>query len=91
MCDDCTYKFITLGSPCVALINLTCSYYRYCKLLTYDEHYAPDVAIAGPLNFMEKKGFVISSEIDTHRVAILPNFKTCVYDEERNKFCWCRR
>lgn len=91
LCEKCSQTIAEYGYPCVALINLACAYHRYCKQLTYDENYAPDAAISQPLLFLESKGYLVSTDIESHKVEIIPNFYRCHFDEEANKFCWCER
>ena len=90
LCDRCAEKIESYGYPCTALMNLVCAYNRYCQLLDYDENDDKDLLILKqPATFLESKGYIVTSEISESKVALLPNFYNCVFDEENNKFCWC--
>ena len=91
ICQHCAKTIAFYGYPCTALINLVCNYYRHSKILDYDENYAKDVlALKQPAMFLESKEYIISTEISETKLALLPNFSKCSFDEENNIFCWCK-
>jgi len=98
ICPSCQFKINTYGYPCSSLFELAMSHYERRIPLTINSENFYDRLFRQPLEYMEKKGYLISTEIDAVNIQILPNLsKPCHLlpnspndsgDQER-RFCWC--
>lgn len=96
MCPKCFYLLQAYGYPCSSLIDLALGHYVRNIPLTFTEN--SHELFQKPLAFLEKKGFLLSTEISNNSIQILPNLsKSChlspnsTNDSEDNerRFCWC--
>ena len=92
ICPHCAYTIASYGYPCTTLIILVCAYYRNSQIFEYDEKQVKDVLdFKQTAAFLESKKYIVSAEVSDTKVALLPNFSKCKFDEENNIFCWCGR
>jgi hypothetical protein len=88
-CEICRAKISNYGYPCNALMDLVCSHYLQNKTLTINYREIHDRLLKIPLEYMEKKGFIISTEISKDSLQILPNIPKKDLESPQNGFCWC--
>ena len=89
-CKHCEYKISLYGYPCVLLMDLACGYYMESKKLTFSEVLHDDKIFKSPLHFLEKKGYLISTEKNYNMVQIIPNVSNCLVFPDSCTFCWCK-
>lgn len=88
-CPICFFRFTTYGFPCSLLMDLVLGHYMEQKPLTFNDSELHDRLFKIPLEFLEKKGFLISTEFNAERIQVIPNLSKCIIDEHRSRFCWC--
>ena len=89
ICPICSYKVSTYGYPCTVLIELAIAHYLKKSPLTFNDRDYNDRLFKIPLQYLETKGFLISTECDDIHIQILPNMREAFYDEQEKRFCWC--
>jgi hypothetical protein len=72
-------------------MDLACGYFLEQKKLTIHDLEIYDRIFKIPLQFMEEKGFLVSTEINSFHIQILPNLRTGIYDSCTGRFCWCNK
>jgi hypothetical protein len=88
-CKHCEFKISTYGYPCKLLMDLACGHYLESKKLTFSDVSYDDKIIKTPLSFLEKKGFLISTEVSENMVQIIPTTSKCLVFPDSWQFCWC--
>ena len=85
VCSACSNKIASLGHPCSSLMELAIDLYLESIPFTYKDGDENERIFKIPLDYLEQKGFVLSTEIGEGWVQIVPNLSKC-----RNKrMCWC--
>lgn len=89
ICPDCEFRISTYGHPCSRLINLVVNAYfnETSFILTHRE--SDDFAFKLPLQFLERNGFVVSTDTQNNSIQILPNLFKCRHDRYSGVLCWC--
>lgn len=97
ICPSCFYRLQTYGYPCSSMMDLALGHYVQNRPLIFTE-ISDEKLLQIPLQYLEKKGFLVSTEISNVHIQILPNmFKSSQSssnppnDGEGNerRFCWC--
>lgn len=89
ICSTCANSISLYGYPCRNLIDLACSYYLNQKTLTFTDREINDPLFKTPLQFLERKGFLISTEIGENQIQIIPRNSKNSYEYGDMRFCWC--
>lgn len=89
LCPNCEDKIVSYGYPCIILMDLVTAYFLKSVSLTFNDRDNHDRQFKLPLEFLEKKGFLVSTEVDESDIQILPNFSKCDFDRHKSRFCWC--
>ncbi len=84
LCRKCSKKISTLGYPCNSLMELILELYMQKIPFTFHDGNKNDRIFKTPLQFLEKKGYIISTEIAEKWVQVIPNLSKC-----KKGFCWC--
>ncbi len=98
ICPTCSFRISTYGFPCQMMIDLAIGHYMENKPLKFNDGELHDRLFKIPLQYLEKKGFLVSTEIDDIHIQVLPNLLKSSQsspnppndsgDIER-RFCWC--
>lgn len=89
ICPVCQFRINTYGYPCSSLLELSIDYHSRNIPLTINENLIYDRLFKVPLQYMEAKGFLVSTEISDTHVQILPNLRKGRHDDEKGYLCWC--
>ncbi len=98
ICPTCQFRINTYGYPCSSLLELAIDHYMQNIPLTINDELFYDRVFKIPLQYLEKKGFLVSTEISDIHIQILPNMLKSNQsapnppnDGEGNerRFCWC--
>jgi len=91
ICPKCAETVASYGHPCMALLRDVCSYHLLSKSLNYSENHVTTLyQIKSTIKFMESKNYLLTTEIDLHRIAIVINQKHGGWDYINQRFCWCK-
>ncbi len=90
-CKLCEFRISTYGYPCVLLIDMACGYYLESKKLIFSDVASDDKIFKTPLSYLERKGYLISTETNNGMVQIIPNMSNCTMEAYTLRFCWCKR
>lgn len=97
ICPTCFYRLQTYGYPCSSMMDLALGHYVQNRPLIFTET-ADEKLLQIPLQYLEKKGFLISTEISEFRIQILPNMLKNGQSSpnspndsgpQERRFCWC--
>jgi hypothetical protein len=72
-------------------MDLTCANYINNEKLIISDVDVHEKLFKIPLQYLEEKGFVVSTEIDDIHIQILPNMRKGFLDRYRSLFCWCEK
>jgi hypothetical protein len=91
ICQHCAFKIDVYGFPCLVLMDLICAYYLNNIPFTFNSENDYEIIFKQPNKFLEKKGFLVSTEINDKDIQVLPNMRKCHLDRHTGRFCWCNR
>lgn len=91
ICDDCYSRIEKYGHPCTSIMIIVVNNYFYGQptILSKDELDEFD-EFKQPLQYLEQKGLVLSSEISQDAIAIVPNVGYALIRKDEPQICWCR-
>jgi len=88
ICPICYFKISLYGCPCAWLVDLVSTYYFHDAAFIFSEIESLDPCFKKPLEFLEKKGFLISSDIQQNSIQVMPNLSKCYVNQENQTLCW---
>lgn len=101
ICRDCLEAIAELGNVPLQLLLDVLIYFEEDILLAYDTRHVrwrtfegelrPSKDVHQALTILEKKGFLVSTEIHLHLIGISVNWFIADYDDENDTICWCSR
>lgn len=91
ICPDCDFRISTYGQPCSRLMELVANAYLNETSFILTQRESDDFAYKLPLQFMERNGFVVSTDGHNNCIQILPNLLKCSHDRQRSVLCWCTK
>jgi len=89
VCPLCLDRIIKLGYPCSSLMEICVDLYSKSIPFTYQDDDQNERIFKIPLDFLEKKGFVISTEIEANWIQIIPNLSKSHHSNFERGLCWC--
>src|SRR5690349_15748767 len=91
ICAECVHTVNMFGLPCILMLYDICNHYLLSESLNYSENYVTELyQLKSTIMFLEKKGYVLTTEIDQHRIGVFPNTTTGRWDCLNQYFCWCK-
>jgi len=91
ICSDCYDKISSLGFPCTILVDLAVGYFLQQKFYILTEQHVDDYMYKQPLLYLERKGYLVSTENDDNSIQIIPNLSKCSQDYTTGYLCWCEK
>lgn len=85
ICTDCYEKIEIYGFPCLNVFLKACQMHSQGKQPILDTSINPEYT--GIIQFLERKKYIVSSEISKHEIVFLPNIKNLCYGT--SYYCWC--
>ena len=89
ICSNCYEKIALLGWPCAFIMDFVSVHYIHQTPFIFSQSESNDPSFKLPLEYMEKKGYVISTESDDNSIQIIPNMSKCLHDATSKTLCWC--
>lgn len=92
VCPKCSATALTYGYPAYLLLERACEALLKKEFLIFDDFLSTELltgSVKQVLNFMEHKGYLLSTEISSCHVAIIPNITRAWFHPEIEAFCWC--
>ncbi len=92
ICSDCNERLGSFGMSCQILCEKSCLYCVEGIPFLIDENNPSshfDSLFRNALMFLERKGYLVSTEEDEDLVLVRPNFKSALWDDDFECFCWC--
>lgn len=87
ICKECEQKLWSYGQPCLDACLLACLGMSEGKFPKYNPD--KDEKIAVPISFLEKKLYLISSEVSQNEIAFMPTCEPYLIDLDTLAYCWC--
>lgn len=101
ICPDCCLQVLELGKPCLFLLMECLDYFEEDILIAFDTRhlrwklkksgYRLSKDLEHSLALLEKRGYLISSEISEHLIGITVNWENTEYDDLNDVVCWCTK
>lgn len=87
ICDECSKTLEAYGELCLDACRLAC----LSMTSGHIESYNPDrdTTTAQVIEFMERKMYLISSEISKNQIGFLPTCEPILEDNNTLLYCWC--
>jgi hypothetical protein len=90
VCCDCGVIIEQMGYPVAKLVDFVTTAFFEGNFMVYH----PILANASPeinpaLKYLEEWGILVSTEISTQLIAIIPNLSLGYIDEFTAEICWC--
>ncbi len=80
-CRVCSEKISILGYPCSSLMELVLDLYFQSIPFTFHDGNENDRIFKIPLEFLETKGFILSTEVEDEWIQVIPKLS--------GRLCWC--
>ena len=88
MCEDCRSRFFNYGYMCSDVMNIIIATH-FAQVLTVYNDFFEDKGFLSTIKFLERKGYLISTEVETGFCGVRLNDKKYVFDEDNVTICWC--
>lgn len=88
ICPNCQEEIASFGEACLDACKVACAGCTEGMLATYDPEERKTVCAVVP--FLEKKGFLISTEISRKEVAFMPTCRATQLKKNLVGYCWCK-
>ncbi len=90
VCADCGAIIEAMGYPVARLVDMATTAFFKGKFLAYH----PIIATCAPeinpvLRYLEDWGILISTEVSTQMIGIMPNLSIGYVDHYTAEICWC--
>ncbi len=89
VCPHCVDRIKKYGSPCYFLLESALEAYLEDQILVFDEDDFNDIFNKSPSAFLERKGYILTTEIDKSLIAVTPSAEPWNYENGEFGFCWC--
>lgn len=90
LCSTCENRIEQYGCLCVEFMQELCENAFKGDSLCYHETHSP-LHVKTIIKFLENKQFVVSSDLLSDVVVIMPNLTSGSFNDEKKVFCWCER
>lgn len=88
MCQECRARFFNYGYMCSDVMNIIIATH-FAEVLTLYNDFFEDKGFLSTIKFLERKGYLISTEVESGFCGVRLNDKKYEFDEENLTICWC--
>src|SRR5690606_32507972 len=88
MCEECETRFYDYGFICLPVMQVITEKYFSDMSVIYDDFFH-DRGFLSSVKFLERKGFLVSTEIENRACVVKLNKSTFSFNNELNTVCWC--
>jgi len=91
ICEDCKDKLRVYGWACFHVLESVADVVEVLPYLIHIENENDDSKfMCVVFRFLERKGYLLSTEIDNDTVAYTLNTSKALYSSKKDELCWCR-